>query len=320
MLNRVFSEVETVALKIVPRALHYFEQVAQLGSIQAASRELGISASAILRQITTIEEDMGTQIFDRNTKGMTLTPTGYHLLELARDWRLDSARLWSTVQSERGVEQGHITIAAMDGMVNGFVPELVKSIVSHLPRVQISIDITSPINAAKEVLNGDVDIAAVVNVPPDDNLFFHWSREFPLGCILTPSHPAAELNSIRLSELIQHPAVFQDSSLSIRKLLEAHHGWIFEQAKDTVVVNSIQLMKQLVASGRYLAITSEFDAGPELESGQLKFIPIADDTTFSQTFSVISNLQMPRTGIFDQIAELTVDVLNHRVGRGHPSV
>lgn len=302
-----------MALNIVPRALRYFEQVAQLGSIQAASRELGISASAILRQITAIEEDIGLPVFERTAKGMTLTPTGYHLLELARDWRLDSARLWSTVQSERGIERGQIKIAAMDGMVNGFVPALITDIAAKLPKVQISIMITSPTNAVKEVLNGDVDIAAVVNVPPNDNLFFHWSRDFTLGCIATPSHPVAQGTSIRLSDLIQHPVVFQDASLSIRHLLEARHGWIFEQARNTVVANSIQLMKQLVSSGQYIAITSALDAGPELKSGALKFIPIADEEAFSQTFSVISNLQMPRTGVFDQIADLTVNVFSHQM-------
>ena len=45
-----------MSLRLVPRSLQYFEQVAQRGSIQAASRELGISASAIHRQITAIED------------------------------------------------------------------------------------------------------------------------------------------------------------------------------------------------------------------------------------------------------------------------
>ena len=86
-----------MTLHLVPRSLHYLEQVAQFGSIQAASRELGITASAIHRQIKAIEDSLGELLFDRNTKGMVLTPTGRMLLELAREWRLDNARLWSAV-------------------------------------------------------------------------------------------------------------------------------------------------------------------------------------------------------------------------------
>ncbi|SDZ32832.1 DNA-binding transcriptional regulator, LysR family [Jannaschia faecimaris] len=301
-----------MALHLVPRSLQYFEHVAQLGSIQAASRELGISASAIHRQITAIEDSLGEQLFDRDAKGMTLTSTGYLLLELARDWRLDSARLWSTMLTERGVEQGHIRLAAMDGMVNGFVPELVAEIARVLPRVQVDIKITSPDNAVKEVLNGDVDIAAVVNVAPDDNLWFHWTRDFPLGCIATPSHAVAQRPNIGLSDLIEYPVVFQDSSLAIRKLLEARHSWIFDRTKNSVVVNSIQLMKMLVGSGQYLAVTSELDAEPEIRSGRLKFIPISNEDVFRQKFSVISNLQMPATTVISQVVALCVDILERR--------
>ena len=187
-----------MSLHLVPRVLQYFEQVAALGSIQAASRELGISASAIHRQITAVEDALGEPLFERGTRGMTLTPAGLLILELARDWRLDNARLWSVIQADRGVEQGEIRIAAMDGMVNGFVPELVRAVARRFPRLHLSVEITSPDLAMKGVLNGDIDIAAVVNVAPHDNLMFHWTRDFPLGCIAAPGHPLAARERVAL--------------------------------------------------------------------------------------------------------------------------
>jgi molybdate transport repressor ModE-like protein len=303
-----------MSLHLVPRSLQYFEQVAQLGSIQAASRELGISASAIHRQITAMEDALGELLFERETKGMSLTPAGHHILVLARDWRLDSARLWSVIQADRGVEQGQIRIAAMDGMVNGFVPEMLGEITRRYPRVQVELEIMSPDSAVKGVLNGDIDFAAVVNAAPDENLSFHWSREFPLGCIAAPAHPVASRDSIELVEAITHPVVFQSSSLSIRKLLEARHGWIFERATCSVVVNSIQLMKLLVASGQYVAVTSELDAGPEIRSGRLNFVPISDSDIFKQSFAVVSNVQIPETTAIKKIIAISTEILQRHVG------
>lgn len=74
-----------MSLHLVPRSLRYIEQVAQLGSIQAASREFGISALAIHRQIKSIEDALGDMLFERDAKGMTLTPAGHLFLDLARD-------------------------------------------------------------------------------------------------------------------------------------------------------------------------------------------------------------------------------------------
>jgi molybdate transport repressor ModE-like protein len=302
-----------MSLHLVPRVLQYFEQVAHLGSIQAASRELGISASAIHRQITMIEDVLGELLFERETRGMSLTPTGHLLLELARDWRLDNARLWSVVQADRGIEQGQVRIAAMDGMVNGFVPEMVSAIARRYPRVHLSVEIMSPDLAVKGVLNGDIDFAAVVNVAPDDNLHFHWAKDFRLGCIASHSHPVASQEVIRLADFISHPVVFQSPSLSIRKLLEARHGWIFGRAANSVVVNSIQLMKILVLSGQYVAVTSELDAGPELRSGRLAFIPISDEDIFKQRFAAISNVQMPASPVVKDIIAIAVEILERHV-------
>jgi molybdate transport repressor ModE-like protein len=298
-----------MSLHLVPRVLQYFEQVAHLGSIQAASRELGISASAIHRQITMIEDMLGELLFERDTKGMTLTQTGHLILELARDWRLDNARLWSVVQAHRGIEQGNIKIAALDGMVNGFVPEMVCAIAARYPRIHLSVETMSPDLAVKCVLNGDIDFAAVVNVAPDDNLRFHWAKDFPLGCIAAPTHPIAQQGSIRLAEFISHPVVFQSPSLSIRKLLEAQHGWIFDRAVSSVVVNSIQLMKILVSSGQYVAVTSELDAGPELRTGRLAFVPISDEDIFKQKFAMISNKQIPESQVVKEIIAIAVQIL-----------
>lgn len=303
-----------MSLHLVPRALQYIEQVAQLGSIQAASRESGISASAIHRQIKWIENELGENLFERDTKGMTLTPTGVLILDLARDWRLDNARIWAVVQAGRGIEHGHIRIAAMDSMVNGFVPEMIEEIDRLYPRIHVDIEITSPDSAAKGVLNGDFDIAAVANVTPHDNLRFHWSREFPLGCIATRDHAVASMETISMSEFISHPVVFQSTALSIRKLLEVRHSWVFEKAAKSITVNSIQLMKGLVSSGRYLAVTSELDAGPEIRSGRLRFVPISDKDIFKQSISLISNTQIPESSATQKIISMAVQMLERLGG------
>ena len=92
-------------------------------------------------------------------------------------------------------------------------------------------------------------------------------------------------------------------------MLEARHSWIFEGADNAVVVNSIQLMKLLVVSGDYVAITSELDAGPEIRSSQLRFIPIRDTDVFRQKFAVISNPQIPESTAIRKIIGLTVQIL-----------
>ena len=67
-----------------PKALRYLTAVAQLGSVQAAAREVAISASAIDRQILLLEEELGVPLFERQPRGMRLTAAGELLMALSQ--------------------------------------------------------------------------------------------------------------------------------------------------------------------------------------------------------------------------------------------
>ena len=66
------------------RALVMFEAVARLGAIGAAARELDVSQAAVSQQLKTLETFLGSQLFDRSQRGVTLTPSAQHYLPVVR--------------------------------------------------------------------------------------------------------------------------------------------------------------------------------------------------------------------------------------------
>ena len=67
------------------RVLTYVDEVARQGSIRAAADKLNVAASAISRQIKSLEEDLGTPIFNRAPRSLTLTAAGEILLVHIRE-------------------------------------------------------------------------------------------------------------------------------------------------------------------------------------------------------------------------------------------
>lgn len=114
-----------LALHLVPRSLKYIDAVAQIGSIQGASRELGVAASAINRQILLLEDALGVKLFDRHPAGMTPSPAGEAFLVLARRWTKDVDRLVAEIKQLQGLDLGRVRIAAMDSMANGVLPRFI---------------------------------------------------------------------------------------------------------------------------------------------------------------------------------------------------
>ena len=63
------------------RHLEYFTEIAKQGSITAAAEKLYVSQSAVNQYLLKLEKELGTQLFTRNKKGLTLTEAGQIYLE-----------------------------------------------------------------------------------------------------------------------------------------------------------------------------------------------------------------------------------------------
>ncbi|CDZ36389.1 LysR family transcriptional regulator [Neorhizobium galegae] len=68
----------SLSRKLLPStsALAAFDSVARLGSFSAAAEELSLTQGAISRQVSGLEEQLGIQLFDRSSRGVSLTSAG----------------------------------------------------------------------------------------------------------------------------------------------------------------------------------------------------------------------------------------------------
>ncbi|MGQ3001533.1 MAG: LysR family transcriptional regulator [Hydrogenophaga sp.] len=286
-----------------PKALRYLAAVAQLGSVQAAAREVSISASAIDRHILLMEEDLGLPLFERQPRGMRLTAAGELLLALSQRWKTDLNRTLSDIKHLQGVSQGQLRLAAMDSHVNGFLPEFVAVVAREHPGIVLEVDIVSTDDAVQRLRAGEVDLAVAFNLKPGRDLHIVASAELPLGCVVAPGHPLAAQAQVTFKDVAAWPMAAQSRVLAIRRYLERRHNWLLEEARPPLVTNSLQLVKSLVRSGSHVALTSELDAGPEILAGSLCFVPLKDKSAQPQTVGVAISASRSLPRIARMVAE-----------------
>jgi DNA-binding transcriptional LysR family regulator len=300
-------------LHLVPRSLNYIEAVAEHGSIQAAARAIGISASAIDRQIKLVEERLGVRLFDRQTRGMQLSPAGEMFVLLAQRWRADETRIQSDVKRMQGVDFGHIRVATMDSLVNGAIPRFLEKISASYPRVRVDVEVTTPDEAAEFLENGQCDMILCFNLRQKRDFHVIWSDALPLYCVVSPDHPLARRDTVSLADVRKHAIVVQSRTLSIRRMLDERHSWVFEDGAPPVVTNSLQLLKQLASAGGHVALTSEMDAAPELLNGSLRALPVTGANVAAQSICVAVDARrtLPRIAyvVADCLADVASDML-----------
>lgn len=302
-----------MALNILPRALNYLEAVARLGSVQGASRSLGIAASAIDRQIIALEDSCQTQLFERHARGMRLTSAGEAAVLLARRWRADEDRLEEDLRTMRGEQFGTVRLGTMDSLANSILPDLVAAFSARYPRIRFAINIMTPQDAAHELDIGTIDLALAFNLPSDRGRHILWSAPLPFGCVVGQGHPLWGAATTTLSEAAKHPLAAQSRELPVRAYLEKRYGWLFDPAEPALVTNSLQFLKQVLIGGRYLSITSQLDALSELENGVLSFVPLADEGLRPQTISIAVDARRQLSRAARLVGEALAEMLPDRL-------
>jgi len=153
------------------------------------------------------------------------------------------------------------------------------------------------------LLGGSADLAAIFNLSPHRDVRVLWSGDLPFGCIVAPGHVLARQKTVSMQQVAAHPIALQSKALLIRRYLDARHGWLFADSQKMVETNSLQLVKALAKSGRYVAFTSELDAAPEILDGSLIFLPVRDKGAEPQTVSIAIDGRKP----LSKIAKLVAD-------------
>ena len=76
-----FSDMDWDKLKV-------FHAAAEAGSFTHAGEQLGLSQSAVSRQVSALEQELAVSLFHRHARGLILTEQGDLLFRAARDMRM----------------------------------------------------------------------------------------------------------------------------------------------------------------------------------------------------------------------------------------
>jgi len=119
--------------------LRVFHAAAQKGSFTHAGEELGISQSAVSRQVHALEIQIGVPLFHRHARGLLLTEQGERLYrttsEIARELQDAEAALLDSRDRPRGILRVTTTI----GLGSTWLCSRIKDFVELYPEVQLAL-------------------------------------------------------------------------------------------------------------------------------------------------------------------------------------
>ena len=141
------------------KQLQYFLVTVQKGSIAAAARELDIAQPAISQQLANLEREMGSALFERSFKGVSLTAAGEvfekHAKKLIEEINAAKMELHQLAVNQHGV----VRVGMLPSIGNVLSMSLIAKVNECYPQLKLEIS-TGPSYAVKEWLKtNQVDIA-----------------------------------------------------------------------------------------------------------------------------------------------------------------
>ena len=137
---------------------HIFQAVAESGNISQAAKTLYISQPAVSKSIHKLEEELGTVLFVRTSRGVLLTEEGKILYEHTKQAfsLLDQGK--RQLELRKSKETGELRIGASTTLCKYILLPLLKNFIREHPNIRVSIHCQSTFETMHLLEEGKVDL------------------------------------------------------------------------------------------------------------------------------------------------------------------
>ena len=152
------------------RQIRYFATVARAGSFTAASQILNISQPALGTQIKQLETQLGTRLFARHARGITLTEAGSVFLAHVGGAIEAVSRGEKAVVALRSFEQQEVAIGLTPTAGRALIADLLGELSKQLPNTKLVFREGLTDDLLHMVVRGDLDLAFCYDPAPCDDI------------------------------------------------------------------------------------------------------------------------------------------------------
>ena len=189
------------------RLLRYFVAVAEAQNLQDAAERLGMAKPPLSRAIRNLEIDVGTELFCRRNRRMTLTQAGAHLLKDAR-MILDLTERAAAATRELGKRKGRLLkIGVVGSPTGGSVERYLEVIRESMSEDEIHV-LELPSGLQAQLLSDGKLDAGILFQPLDaSGLASHVLWREPFVLLLPLAHEFTSKKTIGLKDLQGQPLI-----------------------------------------------------------------------------------------------------------------
>lgn len=246
------------------RQLEIFRALAEELHFTRAAERVHCVQSNVTTQIRTLEEDLGTPLFDRLAKKVTLTDAGRRFLPFAE-------KVLSTIEEGRRIAAANSTpagilrIGSSESMLTYRLPKVLSNFRKRYPKVELNFHPYVHEGLLHSIESGKLDLAVcMVDTVGDDRLKSLRLRTEKLLFIAGAKDPLAAKKRVQPSDLSGQTLLMTEVGCAYRKKLDQLFSQMNIRPTNAIEFSSVEAIKECVSLGMGLALLPEVVVAEQL--------------------------------------------------------
>ncbi|MGJ4951484.1 LysR family transcriptional regulator [Bradyrhizobium sp. HKCCYLS20291] len=237
------------------RQLNAFVTIVSVGSLGRAAEALNVTQPALSRTVQRLEQQIGSPLFERHSKGMQLTAIGSALLPHATLLLREAENATEEINAMRGLAKGTIRVGAVGAIASLILPLAIEGVLKAWPQLTVSVMEGVWDRLAEGLVKHEIDLAlsATAETPDEIEAIPDCRWQDRSNIVAATGHPLRRKRKLTLEDTMnerwaitprgtapyqQLQQVFRDSGLGLPNIV--------------VETRSIIVLKSLVTRSGFL--------------------------------------------------------------------
>jgi DNA-binding transcriptional LysR family regulator len=264
-----------------------FLEVARQRSFTRAAESLYLTQPTISSRIQSLEKGLGCLLFERRSRGVTLTdegraftPYAERALQALRDGQ-------DALLNSREVTGGRLSIGAARNIGAYMLPSILEAFCSRYPRVDLAIRTGRSSDVLEMLLNDEVQVGFGRTLLHREMNSVHLYDE-EIALFVHPQHAfALEGSGVTLFEVGREPLILYDPGSTYYVIINRVCQEAGIAPRVTMQLDSIEATKKMIEQGLGVSLLPVSAVKRELETGTLVQIPILQSDRITLPTSVM---------------------------------
>jgi DNA-binding transcriptional LysR family regulator len=218
--------IKNLLRKLDLTTLQLFLAVYEEGTLTRAAEREAIAVSAASKRLLELEQAVSATLFQRNARGMTLTPAGETLLHHARRVMRDIENIGIELAGHASGVRGYVRMMANLSAIVEFLPEDLRAFLAVNDRVKIDLEERPSGGVVEAVADSLADLGICSGEADARGLEVTHYRHDKLCVVMRDDHPLANRESMAFEETLDsdHVGLHSASSINARTHMAARQA------------------------------------------------------------------------------------------------